>query len=486
MSTQHPDNVTIPFFSHRSVLQGDDEIKEGFYAFSHLGVQEIMWDAEGKESDDFVIRKLITDYKNYFQENRIGRDIFITIRIPNPEREKAEAKILLETLESIPRSYDTAALFYGDGKNPPIFEVIVPMADEKIIRKIYDYYKNVVIGKEKMHFMDGSKGTVGEWIGKFEPKTINVIPLFEDIPSILSADETLKSYFKGKKIRDQRVFLARSDPAMNYSSVAVILALHLGLEKLYRLQEKTGIQIHPILGCGSAPFRGNLTPKSADYILSKYPSVATFTIQSAFKYDFPVTDVQRAISLINETPVAPPIPVEDPKRALQIIHKASREYQRQVQLLAPLINELAKFVPTRRMRKLHTGLFGYSRELKQGISLPRVISFCAVLYSLGLPPDLLGLNVLTKEDLKVVGGVYSHFEDGLRETLSLWNPEILEFVPSQIRRDLKSVVARYGFETNHDHRKISSDILDQIRKKRFGSTLTDLMTQAGFHRGFLG
>jgi len=159
MSTQHPDNVTIPFFANNAVLRGDDEIKEAYFAFSNLGVEEIMWDAEGKETDGFVIRKLITEYDSFFQANVMGRDVFITVRVPNPDYEKAEAKILLETLESIPRSYDTAQMFYKDGDVSPIFEVIVPMADEKIINKIYHYYKNVVIGKESQKFIKGRSTT---------------------------------------------------------------------------------------------------------------------------------------------------------------------------------------------------------------------------------------------------------------------------------------------------------------------------------------
>jgi len=486
LSTQHPDNVTIPFFANHSVLRGDDEIKEAFYAFSNLGVEEIMWDAEGKESDDFVIRKLMSDYKDYFQTHRIGRDVFINIRIPNPDYEKAEAKIVLEALESIPRSYDTACAFYGDGAYPPIFEVIVPMADEKIIEKIYYYYKNIVIGKENFKFVKNRSLTVGEWIGEFQPKKINIIPLFEDIDSMLNADKTLRRYIKGKDIDYQRVFLARSDPAMNYSSVAVILALHIALDRLYKLQNDIKIPIYPILGSGSAPFRGALTPRTVDYILSKYPSVATFTIQSAFKYDFPVQEVQKAIELINKTPIGPALSVDDPQKILRIIRKVSREYQRQIQTLAPLINEVAKFMPSRRMRKLHTGLFGYSRELKKGVTLPRVISFCAVLYSIGLPPDLIGLNVLNKEDIAIIRSVYSRFDDSLSDILSLWNPKVLEILPPAIRSDIKSVVERFEFKTNHEHQEISSELIDKLKNNHFGTHITDLITRAGSARGFLG
>ena len=40
MSTQHPDNVTIPFFSESTDFEGEDEIKEAYYAFSHLGIDD--------------------------------------------------------------------------------------------------------------------------------------------------------------------------------------------------------------------------------------------------------------------------------------------------------------------------------------------------------------------------------------------------------------------------------------------------------------
>ncbi len=101
MSTQHPDNVNSPFFAENTELGGEDEIQEAYYAFSHLGCDEQMWDCEGKEVDDYVVKKLLTKYEPFFRGKRLGKDEFITLRVPNPTVEKAEAKILLETLESL-------------------------------------------------------------------------------------------------------------------------------------------------------------------------------------------------------------------------------------------------------------------------------------------------------------------------------------------------------------------------------------------------
>ncbi len=126
MSTQHPDNVHLPFFAENQDMSGDDEVQEAYYAFSHLGCDEQMWDCEGKEVDDFVVRKLLTRHEHFFKQKRLGEDVRLMLRLPNPDVEKNEAKVLIESLESIPRSCDAANLFYGC-EVPPIHEVILPM-----------------------------------------------------------------------------------------------------------------------------------------------------------------------------------------------------------------------------------------------------------------------------------------------------------------------------------------------------------------------
>ena len=131
----------MPFFTEGTYFLGEDEIKEAYYVFSHLRCEEQMWDCEGKEVDEFVIKKLLTRYDNFFKNHRIGKDVFITLRVPNPVVEKSEAKILLETLESAPRSYDTASIFYGNDSIPPIFEVILPMTtNTESINRVYYYF----------------------------------------------------------------------------------------------------------------------------------------------------------------------------------------------------------------------------------------------------------------------------------------------------------------------------------------------------------
>lgn len=82
------------------MIQGDTEVYEAYFAYSTLGCHEVMWDSEGKDVDTRVIRKLLANHRNYFKENVIGRDVFLSYRIPNPRVEVAERKIVIETLRT--------------------------------------------------------------------------------------------------------------------------------------------------------------------------------------------------------------------------------------------------------------------------------------------------------------------------------------------------------------------------------------------------
>ncbi|MDE1798305.1 MAG: phosphoenolpyruvate carboxylase, partial [Candidatus Micrarchaeota archaeon] len=281
MSTQHPDNVTIPFFSDSEVMAGETEIKEAFYAFSHLGCTEQMWDCEGKEVDGFVVEKLLSRYPEFFRTLPLGRDYRLTLRLPNPAVERNQGKILLEALESIPRHYDIAKAAGIDV--PPIFEIILPMTTSAAqVRQILAYYRKFVAGKGSSTLLPGGP-TISEWVGELAPSSINVIPLVEDQESLLSAASIATEIITHEKPEYLRVFLARSDPALNYGSAAAVLLNKVSLQRLQAASDAASTPIYPIIGVGSAPFRGNLRPDNVSNCLTEYPSVQTFSVQSSFK-----------------------------------------------------------------------------------------------------------------------------------------------------------------------------------------------------------
>jgi len=477
MSTQHPDNVVTPFFAESSVIKGDDEVKEAYYVFSHLNCHEQMWDYEGKEVDNFVVKKLLSRYPHFFKDNVLGKDYFLTLRVPNPSWERAEAKVLLETLESIPRSFDAAKLFYGSDV-APIFEVILPMTTSSVeLNRIYHYYRNFVVGKQSKRFFKNDI-TIAEWIGEFRPNEINVIPLVEDLPYVLNCHEIVERCLADKSVEYQRVFLAKSDLALNYGMLASTLALKIALTKLEEVEERTSVEIYPIVGFGSPPFRGNLRPDTAEIVVKEWRSVQTFTIQSAFKYDYAEKDVVKGIEIINSRRKKKCEQIDEEK-AKRIIKKSSEEYRKTVLLLANIVNRIALHVPSRRERKLHVGLFGYSREVN-GKTLPRAIPFCCALYSIGLPPELIGLNSLTSEELDFAFEV-CNLEEELKFAMRYFNPR----TPEMLNLQVGDVTEGIDAERNEEYVKITNEILDAIGKNSF-EMLQEKIVQAARMRRCLG
>lgn len=482
MSTQHPDNVSIPFFADSIKMSGEAEVKEAYYAFSHLGCQEQMWDCEGKEVDNYVIKKLLTQHKNYFTQHKIGRSVFLTLRVPNPTVEKAEAKILIETLESIPRSYDTANIFYGGEDVSPIFEVILPMTSSwRCINRVDSFYRDFVVGRADVQFKNDNK-SVREWIGDFYPRNIRVIPLFEDRASMMASHTMTEKFLEDKNYETQRVFLAHSDTAMNYGKVSAVLLNKMALFNLEKMGQKLGIQIYPILGLGSAPFRGHLSPDNVDNILTEYPSTQTFSIQSAFKYDFENSQVLKGIQTINETPVGEALDFDHDK-ASHLIDRYSAVFQGQVRELAVYINEVATCVPKRRRRKLHTGLFQYGRCLEGDgkVELPRAITFTASLYSLGVPPEILAFDALTADDIAFLKDSYIHFEYDLLSSLRFCDIDS-PYLPASVRQ---AVLPYYDkIEVDLEHVEYTKEVCRCLETQK--TLVPDAVLSAAYQRRFLG
>jgi phosphoenolpyruvate carboxylase len=409
MSTQHPDNACTPLWCRDEVIQGDVEVYEAFFAYSDLGCHEVMWDSEGKDADTRVIRKLLTNHGDYFKENVIGRDVFLTYRIPNPRVEVAERKIVVETLENIPVGYDVASTFYKI-EVVPIFEVILPFTtDSKELVWVFNYYKKAVVGVEDVK-LDGSM-KVTDWIGPFKPNSIELIPLIEDMESLLKIDKIVEPYIDIVQPSYVRVFIARSDPALNYSLVSAIILSKLALSKLRSLEKKKKVAIYPIIGVGSLPFRGHLSPSNLQGFLKEYKGIYTATIQSALKYDHPIEDVRKVVGTLNEKlPYGEPAFIEPDEEyiLLEVLRKFKSKYQEVVEDLGPLVNSVASYTPSRRARKLHIGLFGYSRNVGRTL-LPRAIPFAATFYSLGIPPEFIGFEALNSLSEDEWGALEKHY-----------------------------------------------------------------------------
>ena len=419
MSTQHPDNVTLPSWVKEEVIAGDDEVYETYFVYRELSCEEQMWDWEGKDVDPNIVRKLLATHPDFFKEHILGKDVFLTYRVPNPSVETAERKVLIEALESIPRCYDIAESFYGSNLCPPIFEVIIPFTTSHLeLLRIASCYSKIIVGKEKMKLCKKDGISVEDWVGSFQPKKVEIIPLIEDKESLLKIDQILMRYIRQSEPNYLRVFLARSDPALNYGLIPAVLLVKLALSKMHTISEKSGVEIFPIIGTGSLPFRGHLTPNNINNFLIEYAGIKTTTIQSALKYDFDKATVKKTVNKLNRAlpkKETKTMSREEEERIEGIVKTFTEDYQRKIEKLSAIINHVARFIPKRRARKLHIGLFGYSREVGT-TRLPRAIEFTAVMYSLGVPPELVGASAfaeLSDREWQLLDDYYVNWKEDL-------------------------------------------------------------------------
>jgi len=174
---------------------------------------------------------------------------------------------------------------------------------------------------------------------------------------------------------------------------------------------------------------------------------------------------------INDLPLreAPDVP-----EALDgVAERFSQHYQKLVEAIATTVNAVAAYVPKRRERRLHVGLFGYARKM-QGVSLPRAISFCAAMYSLGVPPELLGvgsaLGLVKGRQRDALYEAYRFFEQDLERAGNYLNHENLHALArhdagwAAVEEDVKQLESHLGRkmgpqeDTHYIHRNLTSNV----------------------------
>ena len=498
MATQHPDNASAPYWKANQdpFISTLDEIEECFRSYTDLGCQEYMWDWEGKYVDEGVVDKLFSLYHAYFTENQLGKDVFLTFRLPNIWYEKeyriARAYIGILTFEELARDLKL--------NSPPVFEVILPMTDEaqKMLYLKTTFRK---IAKLKSQVFD-------ETMEHSDPSYLQVIPLIEGVPQLTASHNILMEYSElhqkeyGSKPAYLRPFIARSDPALNAGFIPATIAAKVALSEYYKFGRESGIGIYPIMGVGSLPFRGGLNPYTVPQFLDEYPGVRTVTLQSAFRYDYPIDKVREAIHALNRSlPFTKPLAYTDEEIRMgeRLATLFSTIYQETVEEIADTINQISAHIPARRERKLHIGLFGYSRGVGQK-RLPRAISFTGALYSLGIPPELIaigrGIEAARKENLEdALFSFCRHLKEDLRLAGHYLNRENLHFLATsnpaweRVLEDIETAEHYFKFElgpvsTEHYlHRNLVSSIYFLMQEDK---DISQYMFDAAILRKSLG
>lgn len=388
MATQHPDNASVPWWSDRAFVNTQDEIVELLTLFKELPIDEYMWDWEGKFVDESVGEKLYSRDFEYFRDHVLGRDLFLTYRIPAWEEGKVYrmARAFMNVLSMADMAREIQL------PQPPVTEMFVPMttSSDQLIAVLSAFRETADHHRAIFHNTVEQESQI--------LSLVRVTPLVEDVDSLFTIERILTPYWswlasgKGLAVEaGQRVFLARSDPAMNSGLVPAMLAVKAALSSVHALGERMGFGVHPIIGTGSLPFRGGVNPRSLDSFLPQYAGTRTYSIQSAYRYDYPKEEVLASLQRLHrEVPQHHVVHLSDAERVElhAIAGSFATFWKPTIEALAPLINQVAACIPQRRERMQHIGLFGYSRGVGQ-VKLPRAIGFTAAFYSLGLPPELI-------------------------------------------------------------------------------------------------
>lgn len=458
MATQHPDNadqyITIQAEPEEAIIACLGQERGG------LGIEEVMIDFEGKMTPYHQTSQVAMGLIQ--KDMKLGQDAFITPRIPNAKKEP-----VFRQLMSIMSLVETNILCFDANKGQSIFETIVPMIESgEEMLQIQERINSVIELGNKNYSI------------QFEPYTIRLIPLIESVPALLQVDQILKTYLnelKTKQVMPERlrVMFARSDSAMSYGMMASVLSVIIAIHKSQAIANELDVEISPILGCGALPFRGHLDLKNVDRILETYGGIRTFTIQSGMRYDHGSSETKKLVNRLNveaSLTEARTFTHQEIKRLQEMIAIFTKHYMTTfVDMISPL-EEITKLIPRNRDRlaSSRTGL-EYVREIAHmaeiaeltedatlkaellaidtdiHCTVPRAISFTAALYTIGMPPEFIGVGRGLHEINEKFG------QEGMKELLQAY---------PQLKHDL-------NFALKYMNQKVSRGILDECVREAY-------------------
>ena len=490
MATQHPDSASRYVPVQEEVEEAINYFLDGWA--EGLNYDEYKVDYEGKltpyhQVSQIVLRAVEVGLKP-------GVDVFITPRMPSATEETVfrQAMAMMAAIEA---NYLTQDLL----DHPAVIEIIHPLT-----RSAEDLVKAF---RRLASLINWARSDLG---ARLNPEDMRIIPLFEDIDSLLNADRIVEVFVEKSITRDYlRVFLGRSDPAMSSGLIASALAVKIAISRLNKLHIKIDLPIYPILGVGSLPFRGHLTPKNGENVVKEYPGIRTITIQSALRYDYSHSEVTKLISFLKHTlPQHRPLRFSSSEEEMleHILRKAASHYRELVSRLSGIVNRVAEFIPEQRDRLPPSGALHYHRALTEGkLTLPRVIKLTAAFYTIGLPPEFIGtgrtLKALSPEEKKALLETYPSLRSDLERAAHFLDLEgakrfIGEENAKLVERDIQYAEEALGIslldkldEEYAQHLSLAQQYLSIILHKPSEGILKDakrIFLKLGVLRGGLG
>jgi len=278
---------------------------------------------------------------------------------------------------------------------------------------------------------EGLLKLVGDYLNiRTEGMEIRIIPLFGGMAEHLSMNQMLSLFIKDVGIKDyMRVFIGKSEAALLYGHLASALSCKIAISYCKKIEDESGIEVYPILGCGALPFRGHMTLENSDNFLREYRGVHTYTIQSGLRYDHGVEKTRALIEKMREAVNRAPLEFSDDERLEieRMIFLFAKNYLLELSEIAEKISVIADYIPDQRERLLNVEEVAYYRELRNVESIlrlcpdkdvkrsimgfaytafhrpPRWVKFVASTYTCGLPPEFIGLGSSLKEIEETMG-----------------------------------------------------------------------------------
>ncbi len=499
MGTQHPDNVSSVPFGDSPRVDGSGEEDEVFYNISALDIPELMIDYERKKGAATPLWDWLLKCSNCLLEKPVGKAFRVTPRLPNGDRDRDDPYFWQS------QGIFTNALLVADRMGlhyQPVTEFIIPdVTDGKTVAKT----ERTILDRYQLEIRHYGMFGVGTPFPGPEDFFVQGIPLIEDVDHLMNPRPIWGALVGARKelcqveTHVQRSFIARSDPALKAGMVPALIAARVALAEGERFGRDYGIRIPQIVGIGSAPFRGGLTP-DLDRIMAvvkTYPGAATLTVQSAFRYDYPEKEVARAIRIIGEllkdeigTGSSGFLPNPESIHRLKPVVKQLRGlYQQSYAELMPMVLKIASQVPSHRERYDRVEVTGEDRRIG-GLQAVRAIKYACSCYSMGLPPGILGLRGLSgldeseRSELEDACPLLSYW---LGEELAWLDPDVLGFLYSSgfdsVVEDVRTALDFVEQIKSKDHNELAARVRGTVMKRK---DLTGLILEAGKIRGFLG
>src|SRR5262249_51921113 len=143
----------------------------------------------------------------------------------------------------------------------------------------------------------------------------------------------------------------------------------------------------------------------------------------------------------------------------------AERYRAEIREISPTVNAVAPHVPRRRLRKLHIGLFGYSRDDERDeVSLPRAITFCASLYAIGIAPEALGLAGVSDDDWAYLCDVVPDLSQQIADGVRFSDPKFDADLPPLVRESVRLACARCESDVDEEHARLAGRVRAALRE----------------------